>query len=529
MSPLTATVVVPTRGRPLLLDRCLTALAAQHLQPLEVIVVDSAPVDEAARIVAGRHGAAYVVEPEPGASAARNRGARAARGDVVAFVDDDAVAEPGWLASLLAEFADPLVAAANGRTLAIGASTDDERRFAELAGADSRGPSRRVVDRDDPHWFELVNFGGLGDEMNMALRRSVFSEWPGFDERLGPGASRLQSEGHYAVFQLVERGFKAVYAPEAVVSHPYPLTADDTRRRNYRDLALATAYSAFLFVEEPRYRRRLVRYTLQAVRGKERPWRSELARSGRSILPRRRLPSAFARGIGLYLRSRLSRVGPLRSTWHLGLAVAHAAGNDRHRVRNMLEATFRGSPDPWGYRSELGAKRLEREIAMIDQARGGSVFERAIEIGCAEGDFTRLLASRCRTLLAVDISPTALDRARANCTADNVTFAQWDLRSDPLSGDFDLIVVVSVLEYMARPWSIRRARRKLVAALRPGGLLVLGNVRGFRLLEQAWWSRPLLQGGKNVERFFAGHPLLEVVDRGEDDDFTEILLRRAVP
>jgi len=69
----------------------------------EVVVVDNAPSDDRASEVAERHGARRVVEPIPGLSRARNRGARESTGDLVAYLDDDAIADSGWLGGLAAD------------------------------------------------------------------------------------------------------------------------------------------------------------------------------------------------------------------------------------------------------------------------------------------------------------------------------------------------------------------------------------------------------------------------------------------
>lgn len=100
-------VVVPTRGRPQLLARCLEALAAQALEPgaFEVLVVDDGHSDATAAQVqacAARFapGQLRYLRPTHGAgpAVARNAGWRAARAALIAFTDDDTVARPDWLA-----------------------------------------------------------------------------------------------------------------------------------------------------------------------------------------------------------------------------------------------------------------------------------------------------------------------------------------------------------------------------------------------------------------------------------------------
>jgi len=112
------TVVVPTRDRPAALARCLAALAQQRALELEILVVDDASSDGAAVAAAVAHAAParLVRGPGRGPAAARNRGVRAARGNIVCFTDDDCVPDPDWARRLVAACADG--AAAAGMTLA---------------------------------------------------------------------------------------------------------------------------------------------------------------------------------------------------------------------------------------------------------------------------------------------------------------------------------------------------------------------------------------------------------------------------
>ena len=118
-SSCSVSVVISTRNRPALLRRCLEGVTTQVPPPLEIVVVDNTHGDAAARAAASQAGARYLVEPVTGVSRARNRGVRAAAGDIVAFVDDDAVPEPTWLRALVDAFGDARVAAVSGRILAL--------------------------------------------------------------------------------------------------------------------------------------------------------------------------------------------------------------------------------------------------------------------------------------------------------------------------------------------------------------------------------------------------------------------------
>jgi glycosyltransferase involved in cell wall biosynthesis len=102
-------VVIPTYRRPTGLAQAIASVLAQQgvEVPIEIVVVDNDPERSAQPVVAALAGTSavplrYVAEPRPGISHARNSGVAAARGPVLAFIDDDVQVEPGWLAALLA-------------------------------------------------------------------------------------------------------------------------------------------------------------------------------------------------------------------------------------------------------------------------------------------------------------------------------------------------------------------------------------------------------------------------------------------
>jgi SAM-dependent methyltransferase len=204
------------------------------------------------------------------------------------------------------------------------------------------------------------------------------------------------------------------------------------------------------------------------------------------------------------------------------------------RGRAELDQAFEPGEDPWKYATASYQKdRIRREVEMLDAVRGAKRFEKALEVGCAEGLFTEALAPRCGSVLAADISPLALDRARRRLQGDpRVQFAAWDLRVDPVPSACDLIVVIHALEYIRNPFYIHRARSKLVNSLKPGGYLLIGTMKTTRIFEDAWWGRYVLRSGKNINNFFARHKALEVVQTakfhlGEYVAF-DVLLRKSL-
>jgi glycosyltransferase involved in cell wall biosynthesis len=258
--PPLASVVVSTHERLHLLNQCLSSVRQLRYPRYEVIVVESASAG--ADVVADRYCARYVAEPKPGLSRARNVGARHARGDIVAFLDDDTTVDPLWLGAIVNEFADSSVMAVGGQVLPKTGGTD---------AWSFRRSERRVVAHTDKDWFEVTNFGGVGNGPNIAVRRSAFDVWPGFDERLGTGCALSGSDEHNAFFRLVQRGYRVVSTPHAIVYHAAP--SGTSAKRHVQAVRDGAAYLLLLMIEERGYRLRALRYGMEALLGKRRSWR----------------------------------------------------------------------------------------------------------------------------------------------------------------------------------------------------------------------------------------------------------------
>ena len=188
-------VVVPTRDRPAHLARCLSALRAELGPDDELLVVDSAsrvPVTGALRC------------PRPGASLARNTGWRAARHELVAFVDDDVEVQPGWADALVTALAD-----ADWVAGAVGVPPGQEDRERPVAVTTLTAPTR----------LTLATRGTLGASANLGVRRSALLAVGGFDERLGPGTWTRAAEDLDLLDRLLAAGLDGRFAPEARAVH----------------------------------------------------------------------------------------------------------------------------------------------------------------------------------------------------------------------------------------------------------------------------------------------------------------------
>lgn len=240
---------------------------------------------------------------------------------------------------------------------------------------------------------------------------------------------------------------------------------------------------------------------------------------------------------GAYWQTRhlLARIGFLRSTWYLLRSVREAMLDSPTRGQAELNQEFESREDPWDYATAPDqVDRIDREVAMLRDVCPQERFDRALEIGCAEGQFTEKLAPLCNSLLAADISSVALGRTRKRLEGQaqmQVQFLKWDLRVDPLPATYDLVVIVHALEYIRNPLHIRRARARLVKNLRPGGYLLIGTMKVLDIYEDAWWGRFMLRSGQRINRFFARHPDLKVIRTeefhlGKDYVAYDILLQK---
>ena len=297
-------VVVCTQDRPAELSRCLQHVKAVQNVEVEIVVVDSAPKEAGAKEIAIKFGAAYVLEPLPGLSRARNAGARAAQKDFVAFLDDDAFPAPDWLEKLLPDFADPEVGAITGSILAPEPLTESEKKWESMGGFRPKEGSPRAADRNSPGWFIAAHFGELGNGSNMAFRRALFSDWRGFNEHLGRGHLVPGGEEQYAFFELIERGYRVVHVPDAVVFHPGPTDERRLEHQYLEALHNSGMYLAYVYAHQPKYRREFYRKAWQYGLNLFRSHKGTPARLRGIGIPRMRQPQAVLSGMIDYWRKR---------------------------------------------------------------------------------------------------------------------------------------------------------------------------------------------------------------------------------
>jgi GT2 family glycosyltransferase len=275
-------VVVPTCGREVLLRRALDSLRGVEYPRFEIVVVDNRPdLPGTAALVAewragrgaGQPPVRYVREPRRGVVHARNRGLVEARGEIVAFADDDVVVDRGWLRALVDDFADPRVVAVTGLVLARELETPAQL-WVEQYGGFSKGFLRH---RFEATGYETVELGQVrrvvagprtlypylpgtyGTGANVAFRAGVLRELGGFDPVLGADAVP-SGEDIDVLIRVVLAGHVLTYQPSAIVWHAHPRELRVLRRTIYGyGVGLGAVMAKCLVMADRTGRRQLVR------------------------------------------------------------------------------------------------------------------------------------------------------------------------------------------------------------------------------------------------------------------------------
>ncbi len=214
-----ASVVIPVRDRPAELESCLAALGGQ--EAAVVVVDDGSARPESVRAACDRHRARYLRrERGGGPGAARNTGLAAVDTELVAFLDSDTIADPGWLEQLGRHFPDPSVGAVAPRVLPVtGRGRQTVRaRYAAARSPLDLGPAAGEVGPGRP--IAYVPTAAL------VVRRAALRD--GFDEALRYG------EDVDLVWRLRGAGWTVRYDPTVTVRHQEPSGWRALLRRRYR-------------------------------------------------------------------------------------------------------------------------------------------------------------------------------------------------------------------------------------------------------------------------------------------------------
>ncbi|GGE44622.1 hypothetical protein GCM10011360_34830 [Primorskyibacter flagellatus] len=229
MASLPVSVIVVSRGRGDSLLRTLTGLTRLFHDSYEIVVVTDGEGQEAVRRLRLTEEIKVVPFADPNISAARNAGIGVAAGEIVAFIDDDAVPEPTWLTHLTAPFADPQVAATGGFVIGRnGISFQWKAHSVDRAGVSTplRVDETRATALTPPPGRAIKTEG-----TNMAFRRSVLAGLGGFDP-----AYRFYLDDTDLNMRLARAAHTTAIAPLAQVHHAFAPSARRSASRAPRDL-----------------------------------------------------------------------------------------------------------------------------------------------------------------------------------------------------------------------------------------------------------------------------------------------------
>ncbi len=236
-------VVICTFNRSECINACVESLRHQTYPKdhYEIIVIDDASTD-ATKEIAKINGVEFIRhKTNKGISAARNTGIAAAKGEIVVFIDDDAIADSQWLTKLVQPFENPEIAASGGRTFAYKTEYLAERYLAAsaygnpapLAFGESKNPLWRfwvyfksmfisVAVATKPTEVQAV-FG-----LNCAYRASILKTLGGFDEKL------FADEDSELSTRLRSHGAHIIFVPDATIRHRHRESVLKLIRQTYR-------------------------------------------------------------------------------------------------------------------------------------------------------------------------------------------------------------------------------------------------------------------------------------------------------
>jgi GT2 family glycosyltransferase len=266
------TVVICTYQRPIFLRECLKSVLANTYDHYEVIVVGQGADQASQRIVEefleNHANVQYVHSETVGLSPARNVGCRHARGEIIAFIDDDAVASPQWLEGYVEIFQEtfPIPGMVGGRIEPLWETPKPKwypvgREF--LLGLYNIGDEARLFPETD-----------LPVGANFAILRKAIDGLDGFDERLGFNIKRKHSmiagEDSLVALRVKDVGYPIYYQPKAKVYHHVSsakLSRKYFLRRHYWEGVTHVAVESYRGVQDrARYRGVLLLHSMKILR-----------------------------------------------------------------------------------------------------------------------------------------------------------------------------------------------------------------------------------------------------------------------
>lgn len=246
-------LIIPTRDRARYLSQCLASLDQYgylQMDDVQVIVVDNdSRGRDTSMLCASYPNITYLVEWKHGRAAAVNTGIKHAKGEYIAFTDDDVIArDSSWLYHLRSNFENRYdVGYVSGNVIAYQLETQAQQMW-EVKGGLSKGDQHK---RFGPDFFARRRLVGVPVRLiaagaNSMIPKSVLEEVGYHDEMFGPGSLVGHGESLDICYRVLKHGYTAIYDPEAIVFHCHPRSLSSLRKKMFKygigDTAIHTKF-----------------------------------------------------------------------------------------------------------------------------------------------------------------------------------------------------------------------------------------------------------------------------------------------
>ena len=242
-------IVVCTLGVRATLRDCIESLHCLHCANYEVVLVLNGEHRQGVPEWLRQYPLVVLCEPRLGVSCARNAALKVAKGNIVAFVDDDVTVHPEWIHELLKAFRGKNVVCVLGRVKPLASSAIPAAYAAPY-----------LSERVHRSWSEEPGTEGIRNALagkvpgfgcNMAFAREFLLNYSRFPEDLGAGSLVGSHDEPYMFVQVLRHGFRICYTPTAQVTHFFSeVTTDEWRARVRRGTAATVAFRLKLIIEQ---------------------------------------------------------------------------------------------------------------------------------------------------------------------------------------------------------------------------------------------------------------------------------------
>ena len=216
-------VVIPTYNEEKCIGECLTAIEQGSVKPDEIIIADGLSTDKTVEI-ASRHGARIVINKKRHAAGGRNAGIKAARGDVIVFIDADCIADKDWLKEIKAAFENEDI---DGLGTYI-QPADPANIYEEFWG---RLSLQILMDYgDEPYYVKNKTLNEAFITASCAYKRSLLCKLRGFSDYFGNNAEDID-----LCWRALDCGAKLKYVPSAKIIAHSPQNRKGIRRKSFRN------------------------------------------------------------------------------------------------------------------------------------------------------------------------------------------------------------------------------------------------------------------------------------------------------